>query len=87
MGAEADLETAQSGVTEAQAMLAAAKADQAYWTVQIKRSETLVKAGAISQQENQQDKDQYENANSKVRRTLIVDMSGGDGIKRIGGYG
>lgn len=65
--AVADVDSAQSGVTDALAQLASAQADETYWRAQIKRSESLVKTGAISQQEYQQDRAQAENATSKVR--------------------
>ena len=80
-GAQADLESAQSGVTDVHALLAAAKADQAYWTAQIKRSEALVKGGAISQQEYQQDRDQYENASSKARQAQAKVDQASSGVR------
>jgi RND family efflux transporter MFP subunit len=65
---QADLEAAQTGLPDAQAQLAAAQADQQYWAAQLQRSQKLIATGAISQQENQQDRAQAENANAKVRQ-------------------
>ena len=79
--AVADLETAQSGVADAQAQLAAAQADQGYWSAQITRSEGLVKTGAISQQEYQQDRAQAENANSKVRQAQAKVNQANSGVQ------
>src|SRR5579872_980076 len=65
---QADLESAQTGMEDAQAQFAAAQADQQYWQAQIKRSAALVKSGAISQQEYEQDRSQAANADAKVRQ-------------------
>ncbi len=68
VGAQADLETAQSAVGDAQAQVAAAQADVTYWTAQVHRSEALVKTGAISVQEYQQDRNQFEAAGARLRQ-------------------
>ena len=68
VAAASDVESAQSGVEDADAQRTAAQADQTYWRAQINRSEALVKAGAISQQEYQQDKAQADSAEARVRQ-------------------
>lgn len=66
--AEAQLDAAQSMTTDATAQLQAAQADQQYWQQEIAREQTLLKAGAVTQDEYQREKAQAENADAKVRQ-------------------
>jgi multidrug efflux pump subunit AcrA (membrane-fusion protein) len=71
--AQADVETAEAALPDAQAGLASAKADLEYWETEYKREQTLLKQGAISQEEFDSEKAKYvasrsgvEQANAKI---------------------
>ncbi|MBW3625373.1 MAG: efflux RND transporter periplasmic adaptor subunit, partial [Armatimonadetes bacterium] len=66
--AEAQLTAARSEVTDARAQMQAARADLAYWEERIERMRTLVKEGAVSREEFQQEQAQAETARAKVRQ-------------------
>ncbi len=66
--AEADLAAARTQVADAEAGLEAARADQAYWQQQIKRTQELLKAGAVSGEEFQREQAQAQTADAKVRQ-------------------
>jgi RND family efflux transporter MFP subunit len=66
--AEADLAAVETQVADAAAGLEAARADQEYWRQQIRRTEALLKEGAVSGEEFQREKAQAENAEAKVRQ-------------------
>ncbi len=66
--AQAQLDAAQSMNGDASAQLQAAQADQQYWRDEISREASLLKAGAVTQEEYQREKAQAENADAKVRQ-------------------
>ncbi len=66
--AQANQEATQSLLTDANAQLQAAQADQQYWREEIDREASLFKAGAVTQEEVQREKAQAQNADAKVRQ-------------------
>ncbi len=66
--AQAQLDAAQSMSGDANAQVQAAQADQQYWRDEISREASLLKAGAVTQEEYQREKAQAENADAKVRQ-------------------
>ena len=66
--AQAQLDAAQSMTSDANAQLQATQADQQYWRDEISREASLLKAGAVTQEEYQREKAQAENADAKVRQ-------------------
>lgn len=68
INAQAQLDAAQSMVPDANAQLQAAQADQRYWQQEIAREQSLLKAGAVTQEEYQRERAQADNANAKVQQ-------------------
>ena len=66
--AQANLEAAQSMTADADAQQQAALADQNYWQDEINREASLLRAGAVTQEEYQREKAQAANADAKVRQ-------------------
>ena len=66
--AQAQLDAMQSMNGDAAAQLQAAQADQQYWREEISREASLLKAGAVTQEEYQRERVQAENADAKVRQ-------------------
>ena len=66
--AQAQLDAAQSMTSDVSAQLQATQADQQYWRDEISREASLLKAGAVTQEEYQREKAQAENADTKVRQ-------------------
>ena len=64
--AQANQDAAQSMIVDANAQLQAAQADQQYWRDEIDREASLLKAGAVTQEEYQREKAQAQNAEAKV---------------------
>lgn len=64
--AQAQLDATQSMNSDAAAQLQAAQADQQYWRDEISRETSLLKAGAVTQEEYQRERAQAENADAKV---------------------
>ena len=64
---QAQLEAARSMTSDAAAQQQAAQADQQYWRDEIAREASLLKAGAVTQEEYQRERAQAENADAKVR--------------------
>ncbi len=67
-GQQAQLEAAQSMTLDAAAQVQSAQADQTYWRDEISREASLLKAGAVTQEEYQRERAQAENADAKVRQ-------------------
>lgn len=82
--ANADLEAVQSMTTDATAGLQAAQADQAYWQQEIERERSLLKAGAVTQEEYQRELAQAENAAAKVRQAQARQTQVGAQIRAAG---
>ncbi|MCW3052926.1 MAG: secretion protein HlyD family protein [Chthonomonadales bacterium] len=66
--AQAGLEAAQSMSSDAAAALQATQADQQYWREELNREASLLKAGAVTQEEYQRERAQAQNADAKVRQ-------------------
>jgi RND family efflux transporter MFP subunit len=66
--AQAGLDAAQSMSSDAAAQLQATQADQQYWRDEMNREASLLKAGAVTQEEYQREKAQAQNADAKVRQ-------------------
>ena len=66
--AQSGLDATQSMSGDASAQLQAAQADQQYWRDEIIREVSLLKAGAVTQEEVQRERAQAENADAKVRQ-------------------
>ncbi len=66
--AQAQVEAAQSMTGDAAAQVQAAQADQVYWRDEINREASLLKAGAVTQEEYGRERAQAENADAKVRQ-------------------
>ncbi len=66
--AQSGLDAAQSLTSDADAQLQAAQADQTYWREEISREASLLKGGAVTQEEYQREQAQAENADAKVRQ-------------------
>ncbi|HLK59167.1 MAG TPA: efflux RND transporter periplasmic adaptor subunit, partial [Chthonomonadaceae bacterium] len=64
----ANQDAVQSMAADADAQLQAEQADQQYWQEEIVRETSLLKAGAVTQEEYQREKAQAQNADAKVRQ-------------------
>ena len=65
---EAEAAAAEAQVRDARAQLTSAQADREYWRQAIRRTEALVREGAVSREEYQREQAQAETAAAKVRQ-------------------
>ena len=72
IGADAVLSSAQSKVTDTQAQVQAAQADQQYWQQEIMREKVLLSKGAVSKDEYQRELSQAATADAKVSQAQAV---------------